>query len=276
MVDLSELDELHPNDGVGRRAYQPEMMLALLVYAYCLGLRSSRRIEAAVRSDLAYKAICCDLVPDHIAIARFRADHEEAIAHAFVDVLALCAKAGLASLGTVAIDGTKIAGDAALDANRTESAIRSEVASILAEARTKDDTEATQAHLTGELPEVLAHRSTRLGRLRAALGEIEAEREDRRREQEARAARWENDARNARRPRGARPKDPARALRRAEADLKAAKVRAHRSSSTLAKLQTIEEVQRGERSLAEAETTAQRAPAPPSLRPTPPIPSRRS
>ena len=150
MVDLTAFHARHPNDGAGRAAYDPEMMLALLLYAYCRGLRSSRRIEAACRSDLAFRAICAELVPDHIAVARFRADHTEAIRAVFIDVLELCAKAGLASLGTIAIDGTKIAADAALDLNRTESAIAAEVDAILAQAGRADESEAVAPSLGGE------------------------------------------------------------------------------------------------------------------------------
>jgi transposase len=225
MVDLTEFDKRHSNDGVGRRAYDPEMMFALLFYAYCIGLRSSRRIEAAVRSDIAFKAICCDLVPDNAAIIRFRSDHEQAIQQAFIDVLSLCAKAGLVSLDTVAIDGTKIGSDAALDTNRTESAICTEVERIMSEARTADETEASQLALGGELPEVLAHRSSRLGRLRTALAEIEAANEKQRQEGEAQTNRWNDDAVQGRRPRGKRPLDPERALKRAQADVDAAAAR---------------------------------------------------
>jgi transposase len=260
LVDRSGFDARHPNDGVGRRAYDPEMMLALLVYAYCTGLRSSRRIEAAVRSDLAFKAICCDLVPDHIAIARFRADHEVAITKLFVDVLALCAQAGLASLGIVAIDGTKIAADAALDVNRGESAIRCEVERIMAEARTSDDAETGQPTLGGDLPEVLAHRSSRLGRLRAALGEIQAQKETRQRHDDEQEARWQHDAAVGRRPRGTTPKDPARALVKAKADLEATRTRDDNARSTLDKLQSKEDLRQAERSVKEAQRAADSAP----------------
>jgi hypothetical protein len=239
------------------------MLLALLFYAYCTGLRSSRRIEAAVRSDLACKAICGDLVPDHIAIARFRADHEQAITAAFVDVLSLCAKAGLASVATVAIDGTKIGSDAALDQNRTESAIRAEVSRILSEASATDEVEAAQPNLGGELPEVLAHRASRLGRLQAALAEIEADKKKQRDEDDTQSTRWDDEAAEGRRPRGRSPKDPAQALKRAQADLAAATAKEEMATSTLAKLQAIEVLEQTKRSLAAAEKVATDAPVPP-------------
>ncbi|MDA8038275.1 MAG: transposase [Actinomycetota bacterium] len=96
MMDLSAFHAKHPNDGVGRSAYDPEMMLALLIYAYYTGTRSSRRIASACRTDLAMKVIVCDVVPEHDAIGRFRADRERAIVDVFVAVLMLCARAGRA------------------------------------------------------------------------------------------------------------------------------------------------------------------------------------
>ena len=117
-VDTAAFHARHPNDGVGRPAYDPDMMLALLFYAYATGLRSSRRIEAACRTDAAFRVIAGSVTPDHATIARFLVDHEAAIAATFIDVLRLCAAAGLVSVGTIAIDGTKIGADAALDKNQ--------------------------------------------------------------------------------------------------------------------------------------------------------------
>jgi len=77
-VDTSAFDALHPNDGAGRPAYDPKMLLALLLYAYAEGMFSSRRIERLCRSDVAYRVICANHSPDHTAIARFRADHGKA------------------------------------------------------------------------------------------------------------------------------------------------------------------------------------------------------
>ncbi len=239
MVDVSAFHARHRNDGPGRPAYDPEMMLALLVYAYCRGLRSSRRIEAACRTDLAFRAICADVVPDHIAIARFRAAHTEAIRSVFIDVLSLCERAGLASLGTIAIDGTKIAADAALGANRSEPAIAAEVDAILAQAGRADDDETLQPTLGGELPVELARPGTRLARLRAALAEIEAERRARREAEEQKAQRLAEDAAKGRRPRGAAPKDPTEAVARAEADVAALTVRRDQASATLSKLEAV-------------------------------------
>ena len=116
-LDTSGL-HVRPGGCTGRRPYQPEMMLALLLYAYCCGIRSSRRIEAHCRTDAAFRVICGGLEPDHATIARFVVDHERALEDLFVDGVRLCARAGLVDLSVLALDGTKIGADASLARNR--------------------------------------------------------------------------------------------------------------------------------------------------------------
>lgn len=180
----------------------------MLVYAYCRYLRSVLRIEAACRSDLAFRAMCADLVPDDIAIARFRSDHTEAIRAVFIDVLELCARAGLASLGTIAIDGTKIATDAALDAPSRPSPPRS----TPTWPRPGGPTRPRPAARPGRRAPRRAGPWSRLARLRSALGEIEAEREARRAAEAEKSRRLADGAAAGKRPRGATPTDPAQAL----------------------------------------------------------------
>src|SRR5947209_8257658 len=115
-LDTSGLHARHPNDGAGRRAYDPDMLLALLIYAYCSGVRSSRQIERLCEIDVAFRVIVANHQPDHTTIARFRQHHQEMAAEMFVDVLALCASSGLVRLGVVAIDGTKMQADASMKA----------------------------------------------------------------------------------------------------------------------------------------------------------------
>ncbi|MGH9120387.1 MAG: transposase [Acidimicrobiales bacterium] len=263
MMDLSAFHARHRNDGAGRAAYDPAMMLALLLYAYCVGLRSSRRIARACRGDLAFMVICADVVPEHDAIGRFRADHEEAIEDVFVDVLAMCGRAGLASLGTIAIDGTKIASDAALDQNRSESAIRAEVERILSESATADDAEASQPALQGEVEEALPRPGGRLARLQKALAEIEAERAERKGQEDEKAARLAADAAGGRRPRGRAPADPTAALRHAEAGLVAAKARGEAATTRLSRLEATAARHRAEEALAAAADKAAAAPPAP-------------
>lgn len=228
VVDTSAFHARHPNDGAGRPAYDPEMMLALLVYAYCSGLRSSRRIEAACGSDLAYRVICANVVPDHNAIARFRSDHEEAIAELFFQVLRLCAQAGLASLGRIAVDGTKVGADAALDANRGAEAVRAEVETILGQAAATDATEERlfSGGAAEAMPAELARSQSRLARLKAALAQVEAADAAAAEQAAQRDALIAAEADKGRRLRGSKPKDPHAGVTRAEADLAVVQARA--------------------------------------------------
>ena len=120
-LDTSALHARHPRGGVGRRAYDPDMLLALLLYAYCMGVRSSRQIERLCVVDVAFRVLAAGHRPDHTTIARFRQGHEDIAVQLFVDVLMLCAEAGLVRLGVVAIDGTKVEADASMKANRLPS-----------------------------------------------------------------------------------------------------------------------------------------------------------
>src|SRR5204863_5933252 len=111
-MDLAEFYVAYRGDGVGRRAYDPAMMVALLLYAYARGVRSARKIERACEEDVAFKTIAMLERPDHATIARFVERHEAALAGLFGQVLELCARAGLVRPGVVAIDGTRMAGNA--------------------------------------------------------------------------------------------------------------------------------------------------------------------
>jgi transposase len=140
-VEEMELDEFYAEyreDGHGRAAYEPSMMVALVLYAYATKQRSSRAIERHCRQDIGYRVISANRVPDHATIARFLARHEAALAELFGSVLALCASAGLVSTGVVAIDGTKLYANASREANLDYERIARE---IVAEARATDEAE---------------------------------------------------------------------------------------------------------------------------------------
>ena len=122
----------------GQRGYDPSMLTALLIYAYCVGTRSSRRIEQLCRTDVAFRIACAGDVPDHTVIARFRKDHHAAFADLFAQVLGLCAQAGMVKVGVVAIDGTTIAANASINKNKTEATIRSMVDKLIADAEATD------------------------------------------------------------------------------------------------------------------------------------------
>lgn len=177
-IDTFGFHRRNRNAGAGRAAFDPDLLLGLLIYAYCLGVRSSRQIERLCEVDVAFRVICAQDVPDHTTIARFRQAHDTAFAELFVQVLALAARAGLGRFGTIAIDGTKIAANASVDANRSEAWLREQVDTILAQARSVDAAEdAEHGPARGdELPEDLSDSTSRSARIRAALAEIEAER----------------------------------------------------------------------------------------------------
>src|SRR3954449_8631398 len=133
-IDLCAFYAAYREDGWGRAAFEPAMMVALLLYAYAVGERSSRGIERRCREDVAFRVITANRIPDHATIARFRARHEKALAAIFTQVLALCARAGLVSVGVVALDGSLIAGNASPGATRSYGSIRLEVERMLSEA----------------------------------------------------------------------------------------------------------------------------------------------
>lgn len=200
----------------GRAGYDPDMLLALLIYAYACGERSSRRIERLCSTDVAFRVICAEDVPDHTVLARFRQIHEGVFAELFVQVLRLCRAAGMVKLATVAIDGTKIAANASPLANRSarwlaaeaakmdqqaadraERADRETVEGIFAQAQEVDAAEDALfgAGRGDELPVGWNGRAGRRERIRAAQARLAAEEELKRaQEQEAAAARAERDA----------------------------------------------------------------------------------
>src|SRR5215468_3053059 len=191
-------------DGHGRAAFDPEMMVALLLYACCQGERSSRVIEKRCMRDVGYRVICGGLRPDHATIARFRARHEQAPGGLFSQVLRLLAAAGMVSLGLLSLDGTKLAGNAAQKANRT----LPQIEKVLAEAAAADAAEdARYGDAAGEpTPRTLARRAERRERLAAARDRLAAEDQERRAAQRAQLQAWEAAA-AAGKPRGHRPGD---------------------------------------------------------------------
>lgn len=176
-MDLSGFYGAYRADGHGRAAHDPAMMAALLLYSYACGERSSRAIERRCREDVPTRVICSNRVPDHTTIARFRARHEQALAQLFTQILVLCARAGLVSVGVVALDGTAISANASREATRSHESIRQEAERMLGEAAEVD---AREDELFGdargdELPAELVDRRSRLERLRRCREELEAE-----------------------------------------------------------------------------------------------------
>lgn len=183
VIDVVEELDLEPfyrrrrEDGWGRAAFDPKMMVALLLYAYCTGVRSSRQIERCLREDVAFRYIAANHCPDHATVARFRADHGTLLEGLFIQALRLCAEAGLVRVGMVALDGKRVKANAAMSANMTRAAIEEEVKAMLAEAAATDTAEdAAYGDRRGdELPPTLAHGTSRLHRLRQAKAQLDAE-----------------------------------------------------------------------------------------------------
>jgi transposase len=189
-LDLQPFYRAHRDDGHGHPAYDSKLLLGVFLYAYCVGVRSSRQIKRRCEEDLAFRVVAANQTPDHVTIGRFRVRHEQALAGFLVASLKLCAAAGMVQVGVVALDGTKVAANAADKANRTLDRLDAEVAEILkqaADADQRDDLEHGQAR-GDELPEALASKAGRLVRLRQAKARLEAEAAERARRFAARAA----------------------------------------------------------------------------------------
>ena len=175
-LDLSAFYRAYREDGHGRAALDPAMMVALLLYAYAIGVRSSRAIERRCREDVAFRVITANRAPDHATVARFRARHEHAIAELFAQVLGLCARAGLVRLGIVAVDGTKVAAAATHHATRGYEEIAREILEEAAELDAAEDDLHGDAR-GDELPVELRVAGDRRKRLREAKQALDAERE---------------------------------------------------------------------------------------------------
>lgn len=174
-LDLTGFYSGYRADGRGGAAYDPAVMLGVLVYGYCVGERSSRRIERRLVEDVAFRVVAANQQPDHATIARFRATHEAAIAGLFGQVLAVCAREGLLRPGLVAIDGTRMVANASREANKTAEQIAAEILAEAAATDAAEDVEATQRDTDAGGTGSLGPRGGRRARLRQVLEELEAE-----------------------------------------------------------------------------------------------------
>ncbi len=223
-LDLSAIERVHAaKDPRGRAGYHPAMMVALLIYAYCVGKPSSRRIERATYEDVAFRVLAGDQHPDHDSIASFRKEHLSALAGLFTQVLKLCQKAGLVKLGHIAIDGTKIKANAskhkAMSYDRmgeAEKKLEQEVQALLEEAA-RVDAEEDATHGKGkrgdEIPQELRRRESRLRKIREAKAEREREAKEKAEAKAAEVAeklaeRARQEAETGHKPRGPEPRAP--------------------------------------------------------------------
>jgi len=185
-LDLSEIYASYDGSRGGRPGFDPRLLAGLLIYGYCVGLTSSRKIEKATYESVPFRVLAANQHPDHATIAEFRRRHLDALGRLFVQVLRLCEKAGLVRLGHVALDGTKMRANAskhkAMSYGRMEEKVReleAQVAVLLAAAEAEDQAEDAQhgARRGDELPEELRFRQQRLEKIRQAMAALEAEAE---------------------------------------------------------------------------------------------------
>jgi transposase len=185
-LDLSSIYASYERrDGRGLAAYHPALMVRVLLYGYCIGITSSRKIELATYDNVAFRYLSADQHPDHDTLAAFRQQHLQALADLFVQALRLCQKAGLVKLGNVSIDGTKIKANANpwrsmnyQKLSEQEQHWRAEVARLLSQAQQVDreeDRRQGSAQPGDRLPDELANAQKRLERLQRAKAELELE-----------------------------------------------------------------------------------------------------
>ena len=184
-VDLSSITARYEGERRGGPPYHPRMMVKVLLYGYCVGVASSRRIAQRLHEDIAFRVLAANNTPDFRTISDFRKDHLGALSGLFLQVLAFCQRAGLVKLGHVALDGTKVRANAsrhkAMSYRRMkekETQLAAEVAELLRRAQEVDDEEDRRYGKDkrgDELPEELAFREGRLEKIREAMAALEAE-----------------------------------------------------------------------------------------------------
>jgi transposase len=201
-LDVSAITDVYEQEGRGYPPYHPQMMVGVLLYAYCKGVPSSRRIQRRLEEDVAFRVLSAGNTPDFRTISDFRKRHLKALKGLFVQVLRLCQKAGLVKLGHVALDGTKIKANASKHKamsygrmEKEEERLRKEVEGLLRRAEEED---AREDALYGkdkrgdELPEELANRETRRKKIEEAMEALKKEAEEKAEQKKKEIVTWEN------------------------------------------------------------------------------------
>ena len=200
-------------DGWGASAFNPVMMLKVLLYAYTHGMTSSRRIAAMLEVDIAFRYLAANNQPDFRTINGFRTTHLEALLELFVDVLELCRDAGMVKLGRVALDGHRVAGDASLSENRKRERLEQQVQELLDEAAwidAREDQQHGPETRGDELPSGLKNPRKRAEHLQRAIEELKKREAALRKEQEEKIAlREKEEQETGRKKRGRKPKPAA-------------------------------------------------------------------
>ena len=187
-LDLSPIMKKYDSEKGGKPPYHPRMMLVLLLYSYCIGVFSSRKIVARCETDVAFRVIVGDNIPDFRTISEYRRRHLEQFQHLFVEVLRLCRESGLLKVGRLALDGTKIKANAsrhkAMSYDRMlaeEKRLQAEIDELLKQAQAADDAEDAELgrdHRGDELPDELRRRESRLLKIREAKAALEQQARD--------------------------------------------------------------------------------------------------
>jgi transposase len=218
-LDLSEIYASYDGSKGGKPPYHPTMMTTLLLYSYCVGVFSSRKIEKACYEQIPFRVLTADQHPDHDTIAAFRRRHLKALSSLFVQVLRLCQKAGLVKLGHVSLDGTKVKANAskhkAMSYARMEKSakeLQADVARLLSEAQEVDEQEDNlygRGKRGDELPEDLRFKESRLRKIREAMKSLEVEAKQKaEQEREARKKQEDALAQKGQKRKGKKRRDP--------------------------------------------------------------------
>jgi transposase len=219
-LDLSKIYASYQGDGRGQPPYEPRMMTALLLYAYCTGVPSSRQIEKKTQEDVAFRVIAANRHPDHDSICDFRKRHLKALAGLFLQALRLCQEAGLVKLGHVALDGTKIKANASKHKamsygrmKKSKEELEKEIEELLkgAEAVDKEEDKKYGKGKKGwNLPDELQRKESRLKKIKEAMNALEEEaRQEASEKQEAKETKAKEKQPSASQPPPAQPPDKA-------------------------------------------------------------------
>ena len=174
-LDLSAITARYEQERRGGPPYHPRMMVKVLLYGYCTGVASSRRIARRLHEDIAFRVLAANNTPDFRTISDFRKDHLEALGELFLQVLALCRQAGLVKLGHVALDGTKVRANASKHKAMSYGRMKEKEDRLQAEVDEEEDRRYGKDKRGDELPEELAFREGRLRKIRDAKAALEAE-----------------------------------------------------------------------------------------------------
>ena len=172
-LDMSEVTARYERERRGGPPYHPRMMVKVLLYGYCVGVASSRRIAQRLHEDIAFRVLAANNTPDFRTISDFRKDNVDALSGLFVQVLALCQQAGLVKLGHVALDGTKVKANASKHKAMSYQRMKEKAAQLAADD--EEDRRYGKDKRGDELAEELAFREGRLEKIREAMAALEAE-----------------------------------------------------------------------------------------------------